>query len=47
MPALQNRSAPIWFSLWLDIRHIPIAIYRILLNIPFMLITGLWVTAAK
>uniref|UniRef100_A0A915D269 Uncharacterized protein n=1 Tax=Ditylenchus dipsaci TaxID=166011 RepID=A0A915D269_9BILA len=32
MPALKTRSGPIWYQLWLDVRHIPIAIYRILLN---------------
>ncbi|KHJ85994.1 organic Anion Transporter Polypeptide family protein, partial [Oesophagostomum dentatum] len=30
---------PLWYKLWLDVRHIPIAIYRILTNAPFMLIT--------
>ena len=39
MPALKNRQGPIWYQLWLDVRHIPIAIYKILLNGPFMLIT--------
>lgn len=39
MPTIQNRSSPIWYQLWLDVRHIPIAIYRILLNGPYMLIT--------
>uniref|UniRef100_A0AC35F0H8 Solute carrier organic anion transporter family member n=1 Tax=Panagrolaimus sp. PS1159 TaxID=55785 RepID=A0AC35F0H8_9BILA len=37
MPAF--RPGPIWYQLWLDVRHIPIAIYRILLNGPYMLIT--------
>lgn len=39
MPALKNRQGPIWYQFWLDVRHIPIAIYKILLNGPFMLIT--------
>ena len=39
MPALKSRPGPIWYQLWLDVRHIPIAIYRILLNGPYMLIT--------
>ena len=39
MPALKPRQGPIWYQLWLDVRHIPIAIYRILLNGPYMLIT--------
>lgn len=39
MPAVKERPGPIWYSLWLDVRHIPIAIYRILLNGPYMLIT--------
>ncbi|CAD5233443.1 unnamed protein product [Bursaphelenchus xylophilus] len=39
MPALTTRSGPLWYQLWLDVRHIPIAIYRILLNGPYMLIT--------
>lgn len=39
MPALKNRKGPIWYQLWLDVRHIPIAIYKILLNGPYMLIT--------
>uniref|UniRef100_A0AC34RHL5 Solute carrier organic anion transporter family member n=1 Tax=Panagrolaimus sp. JU765 TaxID=591449 RepID=A0AC34RHL5_9BILA len=39
MPALKIRPGPIWYQLWLDVRHIPIAIYRILLNGPYMLIT--------
>uniref|UniRef100_A0A1I7XVR3 Solute carrier organic anion transporter family member n=1 Tax=Heterorhabditis bacteriophora TaxID=37862 RepID=A0A1I7XVR3_HETBA len=30
---------PLWYKLWLDVRHIPIAIYRILTNAPFMIIT--------
>ncbi|PAV55622.1 hypothetical protein WR25_09946 [Diploscapter pachys] len=30
---------PLWYKLWLDIRHIPIAIYKILTNGPFMIIT--------
>jgi hypothetical protein len=38
MPAL-TRPGPLWYQLWLDVRHIPIAIYRILLNGPYMLIT--------
>ncbi|KAL3088825.1 hypothetical protein niasHS_009117 [Heterodera schachtii] len=37
--ALKPRSGPIWYQLWLDVRHIPIAIYKILLNGPYMLIT--------
>lgn len=39
MPAVKQNSGPIWYSLWLDVRHIPIAIYRILSNGPYMLIT--------
>uniref|UniRef100_A0A1I7YCS9 Solute carrier organic anion transporter family member n=2 Tax=Steinernema glaseri TaxID=37863 RepID=A0A1I7YCS9_9BILA len=39
MPALQNPKGPLWYSLWLDVRHIPIAIYRILSNGSYMLIT--------
>lgn len=52
MPALQNRG-PIWYSIWLDVRHIPIAIYRILSNGSYMLITlamavdGLIITGAS
>jgi hypothetical protein len=38
MPALKSKG-PIWYQLWLDVRHIPIAIYKILLNGPYMLIT--------
>ncbi|CAI5456009.1 unnamed protein product [Caenorhabditis angaria] len=30
---------PLWYKIWLDVRHIPIAIYRILTNGPFMIIT--------
>jgi len=53
MPALKSRPGPIWYQLWLDVRHIPIAIYRILLNGPYMLITigmavdGLIITGAS
>jgi organic anion transporter 4A len=53
MPALKTRPGPIWYQLWLDVRHIPIAIYRILLNGPYMLITvgmaidGLIITGAS
>ncbi|KAI3421311.1 hypothetical protein GPALN_014930 [Globodera pallida] len=36
---LKSRPGPIWYQLWLDVRHIPIAIYKILLNGPYMLIT--------
>ncbi|KJH48792.1 sodium-independent organic anion transporter [Dictyocaulus viviparus] len=36
--AVRGRG-PLWYKLWLDVRHIPIAIYRILTNAPFMLIT--------
>ncbi|CAB3400992.1 unnamed protein product [Caenorhabditis bovis] len=32
-------KGPIWYKIWLDVRHIPIAIYRILTNGPFMIIT--------
>lgn len=39
MPALQNNRGPIWYHLWLDVRHIPIAIYRIISNGSYMLIT--------
>ncbi|TKR73690.1 hypothetical protein L596_020973 [Steinernema carpocapsae] len=39
MPALQPQKGPLWYSLWLDVRHIPIAIYRILSNGSYMLIT--------
>ncbi|VDM47791.1 unnamed protein product [Toxocara canis] len=53
MPALQNNRGPIWYHIWLDVRHIPIAIYRILSNGSYMLITlamavdGLIVTGAS
>ncbi|CAJ0583631.1 unnamed protein product, partial [Mesorhabditis spiculigera] len=54
MPAVTApRKGPLWYQLWLDVRHIPIAIYNILLNAPFMLITlamgidGLVVTGAS
>ncbi|CAD6187233.1 unnamed protein product [Caenorhabditis auriculariae] len=30
---------PLWYKIWLDVRHIPIAIYRILTNGLFMIIT--------
>uniref|UniRef100_A0A1I8ECX2 Solute carrier organic anion transporter family member n=2 Tax=Wuchereria bancrofti TaxID=6293 RepID=A0A1I8ECX2_WUCBA len=39
MPALQNNRGPIWYHIWLDVRHIPIAIYRIISNGSYMLIT--------
>uniref|UniRef100_A0AC35TXY8 Solute carrier organic anion transporter family member n=1 Tax=Rhabditophanes sp. KR3021 TaxID=114890 RepID=A0AC35TXY8_9BILA len=39
MPGLKAKSGPIWYQLWLDVRHIPIAIYRILSNGSYMLIT--------
>uniref|UniRef100_A0A0K0FEW5 Solute carrier organic anion transporter family member n=1 Tax=Strongyloides venezuelensis TaxID=75913 RepID=A0A0K0FEW5_STRVS len=39
MPALKSKNGPIWYQLWLDVRHIPIAIYRILSNGSYMLIT--------
>lgn len=39
MPALQNDGGPIWYHIWLDVRHIPIAIYRIISNGSYMLIT--------
>uniref|UniRef100_A0A8R1DZ66 Solute carrier organic anion transporter family member n=1 Tax=Caenorhabditis japonica TaxID=281687 RepID=A0A8R1DZ66_CAEJA len=32
-------DGPLWYKIWLDVRHIPIAIYRILTNGPFMIIT--------
>ncbi|CAO4384955.1 unnamed protein product [Caenorhabditis nigoni] len=32
-------SGPFWYKIWLDVRHIPIAIYRILTNWLFMIIT--------
>uniref|UniRef100_A0A915AIU1 Solute carrier organic anion transporter family member n=2 Tax=Parascaris univalens TaxID=6257 RepID=A0A915AIU1_PARUN len=53
MPALQNNRGPIWYHIWLDVRHIPIAIYRILSNGSYMLITlamavdGLIITGAS
>ncbi|KAI6231989.1 Solute carrier organic anion transporter family member [Aphelenchoides besseyi] len=53
MPALKNRPGPLWYQLWLDVRHIPIAIYRILSNGPYMLISlsmavdGLIITGAS
>ncbi|KAI6240712.1 Solute carrier organic anion transporter family member [Aphelenchoides fujianensis] len=53
MPALKARPGPLWFQLWLDVRHIPIAIYRILSNGPYMLISlsmavdGLIITGAS
>uniref|UniRef100_A0A0N4ZTM8 Solute carrier organic anion transporter family member n=1 Tax=Parastrongyloides trichosuri TaxID=131310 RepID=A0A0N4ZTM8_PARTI len=39
MPGLKSKNGPIWYQLWLDVRHIPIAIYRILSNGSYMLIT--------
>ncbi|EJD76399.1 organic anion transporter [Loa loa] len=39
MPALQNNRGPIWYHIWLDVRHIPIAIYRIISNGSYMFIT--------
>lgn len=39
MPALQNNRGPIWYHIWLDVRHIPISIYRILCSSSYMLIT--------
>ncbi|VIO89601.1 sodium-independent organic anion transporter family protein [Brugia malayi] len=39
MPALQNNRGPFWYHIWLDVRHIPIAIYRIISNGSYMLIT--------
>ncbi|MCP9264893.1 Solute carrier organic anion transporter family member [Dirofilaria immitis] len=39
MPALQNNRGPIWYHIWLDVRHIPVAIYRIVSNGSYMLIT--------
>ncbi|CAJ0959416.1 unnamed protein product, partial [Mesorhabditis belari] len=54
MPAVTApRKGPLWYQLWLDVRHIPIAIYRILSNGSYMLITlamaidGLVVTGAS
>lgn len=53
MPALQNNRGPIWYHIWLDVRHIPIAIYRIVSNGSYMLITlamavdGLIITGAS
>ncbi|CAI4224078.1 unnamed protein product [Auanema sp. JU1783] len=37
---ITNRArGPLWYKLWLDVRHIPVSIYRILTNGPFMIIT--------
>ncbi|MFH4976664.1 hypothetical protein AB6A40_003373 [Gnathostoma spinigerum] len=53
MPAILNSQGPIWYHIWLDVRHIPIAIYRILTNGSYMLITlsmavdGLIITGAS
>ncbi|GMR30135.1 hypothetical protein PMAYCL1PPCAC_00330, partial [Pristionchus mayeri] len=52
MPSVKHKG-PLWYQLWLDVRHIPIAIYRILTNGSYMLITlavavdGLVVTGAS
>uniref|UniRef100_A0A0N5ABZ2 Solute carrier organic anion transporter family member n=1 Tax=Syphacia muris TaxID=451379 RepID=A0A0N5ABZ2_9BILA len=53
MPALQNNRGPLWYHIWLDVRHIPISIYRILCSSSYMLITlamavdGLIITGAS
>ncbi|VDN60463.1 unnamed protein product [Dracunculus medinensis] len=52
LPTISNRG-PIWYHIWLDVRHIPIAIYRTLSNGSYMLITigmavdGLIITGAS
>lgn len=39
MPALQKNRGPVWYHIWLDLRHIPVSIYRILCSSSYMLIT--------